>query len=526
MTQRSCCLLHAAVKCALVVALAAAVLLPAAFGQATSLKDIQIPPLPPFHPQEPTRVALPNGMVIFLQPDRELPLISGVARIRGGSRDEPASKVGLVDIYGEVWRTGGTKLRTGDQLDEFLEARAAKVETNGVADSTLISFDCLKQDFEPVFAVFLELLHEPVFREEKIELAKQQMYTGIARRNDDINAIASREAVRLAYGRDNPYARIPEYDTVAAVTRQDLLNWHQTYVHPNNIIFGIVGDFDPAQMETRLRQAFESWQRAPVPPEPVIKFQPPQPGNYFIAKEDVNQSSVRIVGLGMTRRNPDYFAVEVMNEIFGGGFSSRLFTTIRSKLGLAYSVGGGIGAGWDHPGIFNVSAGTKSDSTYQTIQALQKELDNLLKEPIAPDELKRAKDSILNSFIFNFDSKEEVLLERMRYEFYGYPPDFLERYRAGIEKATADDVKRVAIKYIHPQELALLVAGNPQPVLAQLQQLGPIHTVDITIPPPTKAAAAAQQAAGKTSGANSRTGAKRPPTKSPASRTSRTPPRQ
>ena len=188
-------------------------------------------------------------MVIFLQEDHELPVVGGTMRIRGGSIQEPAKKVGLVDAYGAVWRTGGTTSGTGDELDDFLETRAAKVETGGGADSTTISFNCLKDKLDEVFPVFLEVLREPAFRADKLELAKTQMNTDIARRNDDIGEIAGREAVRLAYGRDNPYARIPEYSTVAALTRDDLVQWHETFVHPNNIILGVSGDFDPKAME-------------------------------------------------------------------------------------------------------------------------------------------------------------------------------------------------------------------------------------------------------------------------------------
>ena len=140
---------------------------PKSATQATDWEQIKIAPLPDFHPQEPKRIVLPNGMVIFLQEDHELPLIDGVARIRGGSRSEPAAKTGLVDLYGEVWRTGGTKTQTGDQLDDYLEVRAAKVETNSNADSTSISFSCLKGDFADVFKIFDELLRAPEFRDDK-----------------------------------------------------------------------------------------------------------------------------------------------------------------------------------------------------------------------------------------------------------------------------------------------------------------------------------------------------------------------
>ena len=147
---------------------------------------------------------------------------------------------------------------------------------------------------------------------------------------------------------------------------------------------------------------------------------------------------------GIRRDNPDYYAVEVMNEVFGGGFSARLFSNVRSKKGLAYSVGGGVGADFDHPGLFQLSMGTKSGTTAAAIDALYEEIDNLVETPATDAELARAKDAILNSFVFRFDTKQEVMAERMLYEFYGYPPDFLERYRAGIEKVTADDVARVA----------------------------------------------------------------------------------
>lgn len=447
-------------------------------------EQIPVPPLPAFHPQEPRRIELPNGMVIFLQEDHELPVIGGSMTIRGGAVLEPAEKTGMLDIYGEVWRTGGTSKRTGDELDDFLEARAAKVETDDGEDSTVISFNCLKQDFSDVFPVFLELLREPAFRDDKIALAQREMDTSIARRNENSADIAGREAVKLAYGRANPYARTAEYATVAAVTRQDLLAWHQRFVHPNNIILGVYGDFDAAQMEARLRQAFGSWERGPQAEPPKIAYEPAKPGLYFAEKDDVNQSEIRLLGLGTEKKNPDYYALVVMNEVLGGGFASRLFTNIRSKLGLAYSVGGGVGTGWDHPGITAFSMGTKSATTGESVEALRKELNDLLTSPPTDVEIRRAKDSILNGFIFNFDTKAKVLFERIRYEFYGYPPDFLERFRAGIEKVTREDVERVAHKYVHPEQLAVLVVGNAQEVTPQLSKLGPVTKLNISIPPP------------------------------------------
>ena len=475
-------------KSRFVQGLLAFALLATALGsaQVTPWNQVKIPPLAAFQPQQPTRIQLANGMVIFLQPDHELPLISVTARIRGGSISEPASKVGLVSLYGDVWRTGGTKTKTGDQMDDFLEARAAKIETGDGSDSTSISLNSLKGDFDPVFEMYLDLLRNPEFRGEKLELAKEQMYTGIARRNDDVGSIVGRESANLAYGKDNPYARDEEYVTVAAVNREDLLNWHRQYVHPNNIILGVTGDFDPAAMEAKLRQAFESWPKGPQAKDPDIKFASTKPGYYFVQKTDVNQSTIAMLDLGILRDNPDYFAVSVMNEIFGGGFSSRLFNNVRAAKGLAYSVGGGVGTSFSHPGMTNIRMMTKSDTTVVGIQALYEEIDKMQQKPPDADELKRAKDQILNSFIFRFDTPEKVLREKMAYEFYHYPLNFLERYRSEIDKVTADQVMQAARKYLQKDKLAVLVVGNDAEFDKPLSSLGPVSKVDITIPPPPK----------------------------------------
>jgi zinc protease len=470
---------------ALVFVTAAFALAPQVSAQATTWQQITIAPLPAFKPQQPKRIELKNGMVIFLQEDHELPLLSGTARIRGGSVNEPAAKVGLVDMYGEVWRTGGTKTQTGDQLDDFLEVRAAKVETGGGPDSTTISFSCLKGDLDDVFKAFVDVLRNPEFRADKLDIVQKEEEDAISRRNDDVGEIAHRETMKLAYGADNPYARQAEYATVAAVTRQDLIDWHGKYVQPNNIILGISGDFDAAAMEARLRAAFDTWPKGPAAPRKnEIKYSPASAGNYFVSKEDVNQSTIHMIGLGITRDNPDYYALSVFNEAFGGGFSSRLFNDIRTKRGLAYSVGGGVGSNFGHPGILQVAIGTKSASTIEAIQAATEDIADLSRKPITEDEIQRAKDAILNAFIFRLDSPDKILGERMTYEYYGYPADWLDKYEAEIKKVTAADVNRVATKYMHRDQMAVLVVGNDKEFDKPLSSLGSVKKIDITIPPP------------------------------------------
>jgi zinc protease len=357
------------------------------------------------------------------------------------------------------------------------------VETESGIDSTTVNWDCLKENLDDAFKIFLEVLRQPEFREDKIVLAKNQLTTNISRRNDNPFEISFREASKLVYGADSPYARVSEYATVAHVTREDLLSWHHRYVHPNNIILGITGDFDSKAMEGKLHQAFDSWPKGWEAPRVPGSFHGPKPGVYFVEKSDVTASTVQMVDLGTTRDNPDYFALEVFNQFFGGGFSSRLFSNIRSKKGLAYAVWGGVETEYDHPGVLRLALGTKSHTTAAAIDAFNEELDALKTNPSTPEELAKAKQSILNSFVFRFDSKEKVLRERMSYEFYGYPADFLEKYRAGIERVTQQDVERVAQKYVHKDKLAILVIGKAVDFDRPLSSFGPVTTVDISIPP-------------------------------------------
>ncbi|MGA3082606.1 MAG: pitrilysin family protein, partial [Terracidiphilus sp.] len=453
--------------------------------QAKPWEQIPVPKLHDFKPHQPVRIELKNGIVIFLQEDHELPFVSGSVAIPGGSREEDAGKTGLVALYGQAWRTSGTAKIGGDALDDLLEAKAAHIETAGDVDSTALSWDSLKGDSDQVFSLAMDLLFHPQFSAEKLELAQQQVATGIVRRNDDEEEIAGRESSKLVYGADSPYAKQPELATIGAVTLDDLKAWHDRTL-TGKLIVAISGDFDPTAMEAKLRAAFEGL--PPAKPDPVRRdlFADPKPGVWFIDKEDVNQSNVEIVGLGTDRRNPDVPALAVMNEILGGGFASRLFQKVRTELGLAYSVGGGYGFAYDHPATFHAMVLTKSVSTVDATKAALAEIAGLTTRPFTDEELARAKDNILNSFLFRYDTREKVLAERVKLEFYGYPADYLETYKSALEKVTVADLNRVARKYIHPDKLAILVVGNGPEIKPGLDELklGPVQPIDITIPMP------------------------------------------
>jgi zinc protease len=250
----------------------------------------------------------------------------------------------------------------------------------------------------------------------------------------------------------------------------------------SNLIVGVIGDFDPRIMEAKLRAAFEPIPAGTKLVSAKIDFAEPKPGIYFANKSDVDQSTLFMVGLGTEEDNPDFYALSVMNEVFSGGFGSRVVQNVRTKLGLAYEVGGSFGAAYDHPGLFVVDAGTKSVSTVPAAKAVLDELGRLRTVPPTVAEMRRAKDDLLNSFIFRYDSPEKVLSEQVTLAVYGYPSDFLERYRSGVEKVTSADVARVAQKYVQPDKLAIVVVGNAAEIQPPLSGLGAVNTLDITIP--------------------------------------------
>jgi len=475
------------------ITLALAAIAPGALSaqQEKPWEKIPIPKLHQFKPQEPERIELKNGIVIFLQEDHELPFVSGSVLIPGGSRDEDAARTGMVGLYGQTWRTSGTAKMDGDAMDDLLEAKAAHIETEGGEDSTVLAWDSLKGDADQVFSLAMDLLFHPKFSVEKLALAQQQEATGIVRRNDDESGIADRESSKLVYGANSPYTREPELSTIGAVTVDDLKAWHNRTIH-GRLIIAISGDFDAAATEARLRAAFEAL--PPVVPEPARHdvFAGPTPGVYFIQKSDVNQSNVQIVGLGMDRRNPDLATLSVMNEILGGGFASRLFQKIRTELGLAYEVGGGFGFAYDHPASFRVVALTQSAFTVETTKQALSEIAGLTTRPFTQEEVDRAKDNILNSFLFRYDTRDKMLAERVRLDFYGYPANYLETYKAALEKVTVADLNAAAKKYVHPDKLAVLVVGDSAQIKPGLDdlKLGPVHSIDITIPQPKQAPAA------------------------------------
>lgn len=454
--------------------------------------DLKFPPLRPVTIPKVETYALSNGLRIYLLENHELPLVSGLALVRTGNLFDPADKVGLATLTGTVMRSGGTAAKTGDQLDEELENIAASVESSIGETSGEVSFSALRENTDAVLAILKDVLTGPVFRQEKIDLAKTQLRTQIARRNDDAEGIAAREFTELVYGKDTPYGWRIEYDTLARIRRDDLAAFYRRYFFPANIMLAVYGDFSAPEMKAKLEELFEGWdgRQPPVPPFPPVRAKA-QPGVFLATKDDVTQTVFYVGHLGGLLRDKDDPALEIMADILGGGFASRLFRRVRTQLGYAYGIGADWGAGYDHPGLFEISGSTKSPTTTETIQVVREEVDRLRGAEVGDQELDTAKQTVLNSFVFHFDTPAKTLSRLLRYEYFDYPKDFIFQYQKAVAAVTKADVLRVARQYLRPQEFTIVAVGNPAEFGKPLPALGlPVRPIDLTIPQPAPEAAA------------------------------------
>ncbi len=442
------------------------------------LKPIPIPAVATF--------TLPNGMKVYLLEDRELPLISGVARVRTGNLFDPPDKIGLAEITGTTIRTGGTKDATGDEWNVKLENMASTVESEIGETSGSVSFSSLKENAAATMAIFKAALTAPEFRQDKIDLAKLEIESGIARRNDEPGPIAEREFAEIVYGRNTPYGWREEYATVAAVARADIQAFYRRYFFPKNTLLAVWGDFDAAAMRADLEKLFADWtvEQQPVPPFPKVGAAA-QPGVYQATKRDVTQTFFSIGQLGGEIRDKDYAALEVMSRILGGGFQSRLFQRVRTQMGAAYDIDAQWAAQYDHPGLFEISGSTSSALTVDTIRAALQEVSRIRSEEVSADELKIARETALNSLVFAFDNRRKTLGRMLTYEYYGYPKDFIQQYQKALEAVTSADVLRVAKERLDPAAFTIVTVGNPDAYVPGLNALGlPVRPIDLTIAPP------------------------------------------
>jgi predicted Zn-dependent peptidase len=462
------------------IAAALLVVLPV-LAAARELPDPRTMTFPPLTFQVPKaeRTVLDNGMTVYLMEDHELPQVNITAYVGTGSIYEPADKVGLAGLTGAVMRSGGTTALPPEKMNDELEFMASSVESSIGADVGNVSMSTLTKNLDRTLEIFAQVLMAPAFREDRVELARRQSIEAIRRQNDDPKQVADRELTKAIY-RGSPLGRIPTVATVTAVTRADMADFHRRFFRPNNVILSVAGDFSGKEMVAALNRVFGGWHKEAVdfPPVagPAMEFKPA----VLHAEKDVNQSVIRMGHLGIDKDNPDLYAIRVMDAILGSnGFNSRLMSEIRNTQGLAYNVESSFDIGRRFPGTFEAETETKAGSTAKTIGLMEEIIAGMTKQPVSDEELKLAKDTIINSFIFGFANTAAVASQKARLEYYHYPAGYLENYRDNIAKVTKEDVLRVAKKYLHPEGMILVVVGDTKKFDKSLASFGKVEELKL-----------------------------------------------
>ena len=408
------------------------------------------------------RHVLSNGVVAFVVPDHALPLVTVSVIVRAGSWLEPPDKVGLASLTGGQMRAGGAGDLDPAAFDEEAAFLAANLSSRIGDTSGRASVNSLTKDLDASLDLLFDMLRRPRFDPERLELAKSQALQQMERRNDSTQSIEVREWGRLLRGADH-FTTVPTTRaTMEAITRDDLVAFHEQYFHPGNFIFAISGDVAPEDILPRLEARMADWPaREPVTatvPAPTHEL---QPGIYVVDKDDVNQGRVVIGHRGAMRDNPDRYALMVMNDILGGGgFTSRLLTRIRSDEGLAYSAYSSFGLGTYYPGAFRASFQSRSETVARATAIVLEEIDRMRTELVFEAELRTTKASFIETFSRNFSSPASTAGLFASDEYTDRDPEYLVNYRDNISAVSGDDVLRVAREYLDPDRLVILVVGD------------------------------------------------------------------
>ncbi len=433
---------------------------PQIFSQVVRPDQLNFPELQFEFPQI-KRAALNNGIEIYLKEDHDIPLVEVTIMIGGGSIFDPVGKTGLSSLFAASLQSGGAGERSPQQLEETLDNMAAKLSVSSSSYAYSIEMSMRRQDLIQGFNILADIVRRPRFDQQRLEISRQGLIEGVRRRNDDPRSIAGRTLAQSIY-RNHPFGRTPGSATLASIERSDLISQHQIYFQPNNLSLAVSGDVDLDELKTLLTQTLGDWQASELPDlEPPALPEQPENGKVSIADKDIPQTTIMIGQPGIDKNNPDMMALKVANYILGGGgFNSRMMREIRSNRGLAYSVYSYFQIGRKLPELFIAKCETKCDSTLEVVSLMRAQMLELTEKPVSKDELRVAKESLINSFVFAFNNSHSIVTRQLRLDFYDYPPDYMQTYRQKIAAVTVADVQRVSKKYLHPDKLQIVLVGR------------------------------------------------------------------
>jgi zinc protease len=406
------------------------------------------------------RQQLPNGLVWLFSEQRTLPLVSVNLLIKAGVLCDPPGKAGLANLTALLLNQG-TKSRTASQIAQEVDFLGAKLGASGSPDFASVWLTVLKKDLGPGLDLLQDILLNPVFGKDEIKRKVSQLQASFKTDQDEPGIVASRAFQRRIFG-PTPYAH-PTKGTPAglkAIKRQDLVDFHKKYYRPNNAVLTVVGDLSFQEAQEWVAKIFGGWQVEPVslpevPPTPKLTAT-----ETVVIDKNITQANIIWGNLGIARENPDFYPLQVLNYILGGGgFSSRLLTNIREKRGLVYYVGSSFVAGLE-PGAFTIGLETKNKSAGEAVTQIIQEVENIRNQPVSASELGDAKSYLIGSFPSKMDSvaKRAALLAYV--EFYGLGLDYPWRYPSLIKDLTTADIMKTAEKYLHPERYLLVVVGK------------------------------------------------------------------
>lgn len=405
---------------------------------------------------------LDNGLKILLVENPSLPAVSMTGSVLAGARYDPESKAGLA-IMASRLLDEGTENRTSLEIADAIESVGGAIDTDGSFERIIATAGVLNKDVDLGLELLADLLIRPVFPQDYVQKEKERTLAEIVSAKDRPQVVAGWAFNELVY-QDHPLHR-PSHgypETVERLTREDLLDFHHKYFAPNNLILSIVGDFRVDDLLPKVEKAFGSWKAKPTvfPPYPQPVRQTGKRVKFITMP--AQQLNIYLGHLGVTRTNPDYYVLQVLDTILGGGagFTARIPQRLRDELGLAYMTFASITmtAGLD-PGRFISYIGTSPENMMLAIDGLLNEIRRIIKEPVSAQELQDAKDYLTGSFVFAFESSPQIARFLVHAEVYGLGFDYIDKYPEYIRAVTVEDISRVARQYLDSENYTLVVVG-------------------------------------------------------------------